>query len=71
LGDEFLDEVEEGLNRIRQFPLMWPVYDDVYRRCLLKRFPFGLIYRIQDAENIIVIAVAHLHRLPGFWKDRS
>jgi len=63
-GDQFLDEVEEGLQRIRHFPRLWPLYEGVYRRHILKRFPFGLIYRIAP-EKIFVIAVAHLHRRPG------
>jgi hypothetical protein len=45
-GDQFLDEIEEGLQRIRQFPRLWPIYEGEYRRHLLKRFPFGLMYRI-------------------------
>jgi plasmid stabilization system protein ParE len=70
LGDQFLDEVEEGLQRIQQFPRLWPVYDGEYRRYLLRRFPFGLIYRI-DPEQIFIMAVAHLHRRPGYWKSRA
>lgn len=70
LGDQFLDDVEEGLQRIQQFPRLWPIYEDDYRRYLLKRFPFSLIYRI-DPEQIFLIAVAHLHRRPGYWRSRA
>jgi toxin ParE1/3/4 len=70
LGDQFLDEVEEGLQRIQQFPRLWPIYEDDYRRYLLKRFPFGLIYQI-DPEQIFLIAVAQLHRRPGYWRRRA
>jgi len=70
LGDEFLDEIEEGLTRIHQFPIAWSIYEGEYRRYLLKRFPYGLIYRI-ESEKIFIIAVAHLNRKPGYWKDRQ
>jgi hypothetical protein len=70
LGDQFLDEVEEGLQKIQQFPRLWPVYEGEYRRYLLKRFPFGLMYRI-DPEQIFIIAIAHLHRRHGYWKSRE
>jgi len=70
LGDEFLDEIEQGLHRIQQFPRLWPIYEGEYRRYLLQRFPYGLIYRI-DPEKIFIIAVAHLHRQPGYWKNRA
>jgi hypothetical protein len=39
LGIEFLDEVQMGFAKIRQFPKLWSVYEDDYRRYLLKRFP--------------------------------
>ena len=70
LGAAFLAEIEQGLNRIQQFSRLWPIYDAEYRRYLLRRFPFGIIYRL-DTEGIIVVAVAHLHREPGYWKDRG
>ena len=70
LGDTFLNEIEQGLRRIQAFPRLWPVYEDEYRRYLLQRFPYGLIYRI-DLEEIFILAVAHLHRHPGYWKNRA
>jgi mRNA-degrading endonuclease RelE of RelBE toxin-antitoxin system len=70
LGSDFLDEIEHGVNRIRQFPLLSSVYEDEYRRYLLKRFPYGMIYRI-ETEKIFIIAVAHLHRKPRYWKGRE
>ena len=70
LGDNFLDEMEQGLSRIQQFPLLWPIYEGEYRRYILKRFPYGIIYRI-ESEKIFIIAVAHLRRKPGYWWDRE
>jgi mRNA-degrading endonuclease RelE of RelBE toxin-antitoxin system len=70
LGDEFLTEIEDGLMKIHQFPLAWPIYEGEYRRYILKRFPYGLIYRI-ETEKIFIIAVCHLHRKPGYWRDRQ
>ncbi|CAN5490471.1 hypothetical protein BH10PSE6_BH10PSE6_28480 [soil metagenome] len=39
------------------------------RRCRLSRFPYGLIYTI-DKYDVLVLAVAHLHRRPDYWRDR-
>ena len=69
LGSDFLDEIEQGLSRILQFPLGWSFYEGEYRRYFLKRFPYSMIYRIEN-EKIFIIAVAHLHRKPGYWKNR-
>src|SRR5712691_9558320 len=57
LGDEFLDEIEQGLRRIQQFPRLWSIYEGEYRRYLLQRFPYGLMYRL-DPEKIFIIAGA-------------
>ena len=38
-------------------------------RCRLSRFPYGLIYTI-DHGDVLVLAVAHLHRHPDYWHDR-
>jgi hypothetical protein len=40
----------------------------IYRR-LVPGFPFGILYRI-DAHEIVVLAVMHLRRRPGYWMDR-
>ena len=42
---------------------------DRTRRCLVNRFPYGVIYR-HDGNTITVVAVPHLHQRPGYWKPR-
>ena len=69
LGRDFLDELDRVIRRIRSFPLASTEIDPGIQRCLLARFPYGLIYGI-DEDLIIVIAVSHLHRQPRYWIDR-
>ena len=69
LGKEFLSEVRAALTRIKSMPFAWPSIDDNVRRCQTRRFPYGLIYKIQG-KSILIIAVAHLHREPNYWRDR-
>lgn len=64
----WLSLIEQRLRRIQQFPLLWPVYEGEYWRYLLQRFPYGLVYRI-DPKKVFILAVAHLHRHPGYWKN--
>lgn len=68
-GDEFLDELDRAVRLAKSFPLGFTEIEPDVRRCLLARFPYALIYGI-EAETIVVIAVAHLHRQPGYWADR-
>ena len=63
LGDRFLLEVLNTLERIRQYPTAWQPFTQNTRWCQTRRFPYGVVYQILAAE-ILIIAVAHLHRAP-------
>jgi hypothetical protein len=52
-----------------RFPEAWHPLGEGVRRCGLSRFPYGLIYTI-DEGDILVLAVAHLHRRQDYWRDR-
>ena len=69
LGDDFLIEVLDTLDRIARFPEAWHRCSKRSRRCQTRRFPYGIIFQIRKAE-ILVIAVANLHREPDYWEDR-
>ena len=69
LGNEFRDKAWEAVERIKAFPMAWQVLDQAIRRCQLQRFPYGLIYAVKQTE-IVIIAVAHLHREPQYWRSR-
>jgi plasmid stabilization system protein ParE len=45
------------------------VYREV-RRSIPRRFPYGVFYRIEQAD-VLVFAVVHLHRDPSTWQDRE
>lgn len=68
-GQEFLDELDRVVRRAVTFPMSCPEIEPGVRRCLLARFPYGLIYGV-DRETIVVIAVSHLHREPRYWVGR-
>ena len=70
LGREFLDELDRAVRRAVAFPMSYPEIEPGIRRCRLARFPYGLIYGV-DGEILVVVAVAHLHRLPRYWIDRT
>ena len=69
LGDEFLTEVLIALDRISNYPEAWHPCSKWTRRCQTRRFPYGLIYQVRK-EEILIIAVANLHRKPNYWEDR-
>ena len=69
LGDEFKAEVDAALDRIQFWPSAWSRVSSSARLCKTKRFPYGIVYSVEEDE-IVVIAVAHLHRSPSYWKKR-
>jgi plasmid stabilization system protein ParE len=69
LGDAFLAEALNALDRIGRFPEAWHPCSKRTRRCQTRRFPYGIIYQIREKE-ILVVAVANLHRRPDYWEDR-
>ncbi|KFD42442.1 plasmid stabilization protein [Peptococcaceae bacterium SCADC1_2_3] len=70
LGLQFSKEVYAAIKNILAFPRAWVSLSDNTRRCLINRFPYGVIYQIAD-EKLFIIAVMHLNRKPGYWKDRK
>jgi hypothetical protein len=50
-------------------PTGWHPLSSHTRRCRLRRFPYGVIYNI-DQDVILVVAVTHLHRRPAYWQGR-
>jgi toxin ParE1/3/4 len=69
LGRRFLVSVRDALDRIALNPSLYPIVDLDVRRCIVRLFPFGILFR-ERADFIAVMAVMHLHRDPACWKDR-
>ena len=69
IGERFKEDVDQSLQRIEKYPEAWQHETISTRRFLLKRFPYKIIYYIEN-NRIIVIALAHTHRKPFYWVDR-
>ena len=70
LGVEFLDDVQRVVDELREFPKLGLSIAGGFRRALLRRFPFLLIYADQP-DFILIIAVAHQRREPDYWRERA
>jgi len=69
LGEQFLTEVLDTIERIRTFPKAWRLCSSNMRQCRMKRFPYKIIYQVINDE-ILIVAIAHFHREPNYWKNR-
>ena len=63
LGQEFLDDVLSLCETVSENPAIYPVVHRRTRRALIRRFPFGVYFRIED-KQVIVVAVIHGSRHP-------
>lgn len=68
-ADAFLGEVGKSLNRIVSGPRHFPLFTKSTRRLVMHGFPYAVIFQEKD-ETILVIAVSHAKRRPGYWKAR-
>ena len=69
LGYDFAIEVYSAVERIVAYPKAWTILTEDVRRCLTRRFPYGVLYT-EEPERIFILAVMHLHRAPDYWKHR-
>jgi len=70
LGTEFAQEVYSALQRIRSFPEAWSSLSANTRRCLVNRFPYGVVYQVRE-RDILIVALMQLNREPRTWHERT
>lgn len=68
LGRELLAELDAAFAAIIHQPLASGAWSarPRFRRFVLRRFPYILFYRL-DSEEVVVVAIAHAKRRPGYW----
>lgn len=69
LGRRFFAEIRRAENHIIQFPRSTQEIRPGIRKSILRTFQYSLIYSI-ESEGILVLAVAHHRRRPGYWAGR-
>lgn len=69
LGDNFEREVLATIERILLHPNSWPRITLRTHRCLCNKFPYSIVYG-KAGDEIVIYAVMHQSREPGYWTDR-
>lgn len=70
LGDELLICVEAAIARVARSPESCARVHGEVRRALVRRFPYCVYYKVED-EALLVLAVGHERRKPGYWANRA
>lgn len=67
----FANEIDRALLRIAESPLRYPLVEHGTREFVMPwRFPYTIVYRVVR-DLIVVVAIAHQSREPGYWRDRT
>jgi plasmid stabilization system protein ParE len=65
----FAHAVDNAVSRILEGPTQYPLADHRTRKFVLQRFPFNIFYLPVESE-IVIVALAHQKRRPGYWSSR-
>jgi toxin ParE1/3/4 len=69
VAQAFINTIEDTVYRIRESPDRYASIDDDVRRCMARKFPYGVLYTIEQ-DYILILAVMHCSQEPGYWKNR-
>jgi hypothetical protein len=74
LGDRLETAVDDLVYTVREWPdsgAIWPGWDSIpaVRSRRVAGFPYRLVYLVQP-DALVVVALAHQKRKPGYWRDR-
>lgn len=75
LGERFIQAFEHALQLLREEnPPFTPVEGQAgikgARKLILHKFPFSIVV-YETASSLVVVALAHHSRKPGYWKSRK
>jgi plasmid stabilization system protein ParE len=70
LGEAFLRSVERAVAAVQDNPSIGAAIGSGLRWFLLRRFRYAVIYTVAN-DSLVILAVAHLRRLPGYWRERT
>lgn len=69
-AERFIEAVRVAVRRIESEPESHPTEHKQTRRAAVKRFPYRLVFGVVSEAEILVLAVVHDRRRPGYWRDR-
>lgn len=72
LGDAFRKEFDATVETLLDFPEIAPIVikGKKIRRMLMRHFSYAIIYKLTDDRLLLIGAVEHTSRKPGYWQDR-
>ena len=69
LGDRFEKDLRDTVSFIAERPLTGKPLTAHVRKFRLRTFRYNVIY-VVDGDEVVIVAVAHHRRRPGYWNIR-
>lgn len=69
-GYQFISEVKQMLTLIKTYPTVYKKSTENTRKCLLRNFPYAIIYQYH-ANEIIIVSIMNLRKKPIHWASKS
>src|SRR5688500_6837109 len=70
LGVAFLDDVDRSIEMMCENPRIGAAAGRTFRKIHVRRFPYSIIYALRD-EEVVIVAIAHQRKRPGYWRRRQ
>ena len=70
VAERFRMAVDLAVERIATERDVLPRLETAYQWVRVSRFPYILIFRDRSPDTIMIVAVAHTSRRPGYWRRR-
>ncbi len=70
IAQAFINAIEDTIFRIKESPNRYAAIDEDIRRCMTRKFPYGILYTIEE-DYILILSVMHCSREVGYWKNRK
>jgi len=65
----FIAELDRAMNLVAVSPERWSEHTHGTRQAVMRRFPFSIVCHV-ESSTVMIVAVAHARRLPGYWQNR-
>ena len=69
LAARFAATVRAAIRQIIETPERWGFLEEDVRRCFVRVFPYRVLYTVEP-DFVLILAIAHDKRAPGYWKHR-
>ena len=69
LGRRFAREIRSAIAKIAAAPGRWRVLEQDVHLCRTRVFPYAVLYTV-EIDFILIVAIAHGKRRPGYWRHR-